>query len=60
MLTIRFAAGVLVDIDVDTFVYEAKKIGIKGIDLVGPEDWPVLKKAWIGFLHVQWCRNQSD
>ncbi len=23
---------------------EAKKIGIRGIDLVGPKDWPVLKK----------------
>jgi hydroxypyruvate isomerase len=32
------------DIDIDTFCSEAKKIGISGIDLVGPKDWPVLKK----------------
>ncbi len=30
--------------DVDTLCIEAKKIGIKGIDLVGPQDWPTLKK----------------
>ncbi|MEH3112796.1 hydroxypyruvate isomerase family protein [Pedobacter terrae] len=30
--------------DVDTLCIEAKKIGIKGIDLVGPNDWPTLKK----------------
>lgn len=32
------------DIDLDTLCIEAKKIGIKGIDIVGPEDWPTLKK----------------
>jgi hydroxypyruvate isomerase len=32
------------DVDLDTLCVEAKKIGIKGIDLVGPKDWPVLKK----------------
>jgi len=32
------------DLDVDTLCVEAKKIGIKGIDLVGPKDWPTLKK----------------
>jgi hydroxypyruvate isomerase len=32
------------DLDVDTLCIEAKKIGIKGIDLVGPKDWPTLKK----------------
>ena len=32
------------DIDIDTLCLEAKKIGISGIDLVGPQDWPVLKK----------------
>jgi hydroxypyruvate isomerase len=32
------------DIDIDTLCIEAKKIGISGIDLVGPKDWPVLKK----------------
>ncbi|MCX2572983.1 hydroxypyruvate isomerase family protein [Pedobacter sandarakinus] len=31
-------------VDVDTLCVEAKKIGIKGIDLVGPKDWPILKK----------------
>ncbi|QDW26202.1 hydroxypyruvate isomerase family protein [Pedobacter sp. KBS0701] len=30
--------------DVETLCIEAKKIGIKGIDLVGPQDWPTLKK----------------
>jgi hydroxypyruvate isomerase len=32
------------DIDVETLCKEAKKIGIKAIDLVGPKDWPMLKK----------------
>jgi hydroxypyruvate isomerase len=32
------------DIDIDTLCSEAKKIGISGIDLVGPKDCPVLKK----------------
>jgi len=32
------------DLDVDTLCQEAKKIGIKAIDLVGPADWPTLKK----------------
>ncbi|MGM9475361.1 hydroxypyruvate isomerase family protein [Pedobacter sp. GSP4] len=31
-------------LDVDTLCTEAKKIGITGIDLVGPKDWPTLKK----------------
>ncbi|MFC3562333.1 hydroxypyruvate isomerase family protein [Pedobacter jamesrossensis] len=31
-------------LDVDALCTEAKKIGIKGIDLVGPGDWPILKK----------------
>lgn len=30
--------------DVETLCAEAKKIGLKGIDLVGPKDWPILKK----------------
>ena len=30
--------------DVEALCIEAKKIGIKGIDLVGPQDWPTLKK----------------
>ncbi|WP_348824793.1 hydroxypyruvate isomerase family protein [Flavobacterium aestuarii] len=32
------------DFDIETLCIEAKKIGITGIDLVGPKDWPVLKK----------------
>lgn len=32
------------DLDLDTLCIEAKKIGIKAIDLVGPADWPTLKK----------------
>ncbi|MFC5683495.1 hydroxypyruvate isomerase family protein [Flavobacterium sp. MAHUQ-51] len=31
-------------LDIETLCIEAKKIGISGIDLVGPKDWPVLKK----------------
>ncbi|TBO42391.1 hydroxypyruvate isomerase family protein [Pedobacter kyonggii] len=31
-------------LDVETLCVEAKKIGIKGIDLVGPKDWSTLKK----------------
>ncbi|RZM23033.1 MAG: hydroxypyruvate isomerase [Pedobacter sp.] len=31
-------------IDLDTLCMEAKKIGIKAIDLVGPKEWPTLKK----------------
>jgi hydroxypyruvate isomerase len=32
------------DLDLDTLCIEAKKLGLTGIDLVGPKDWPVLKK----------------
>lgn len=32
------------DISVEELCIAAKKIGIKGIDLVGPNDWPTLKK----------------
>lgn len=32
------------DIDLDTLCIESKKMGITGIDLVGPKDWPTLKK----------------
>jgi hydroxypyruvate isomerase len=31
-------------IDLETLCVEAKKMGITGIDLVGPEAWPILKK----------------
>jgi len=30
--------------DLDDFCAEAKKIGIKGIDLIGPDNWEILKK----------------
>ena len=30
--------------DIELLCLEAKKIGITGIDLVGPKDWPTLKK----------------
>jgi hydroxypyruvate isomerase len=32
------------DLDLETLCIEVKKIGITGIDLVGPKDWPTLKK----------------
>lgn len=32
------------EMDIETLCFEVKKIGITGIDLVGPEDWPILKK----------------
>lgn len=32
------------DFDLETLCSEVKKIGITGIDLVGPKDWPTLKK----------------
>ena len=31
-------------LDLETLCIEAKKMGITGIDLVGPEAWPTLKK----------------
>ena len=31
-------------LDLETLCVEAKKMGITGIDLVGPEAWPILKK----------------
>ncbi|TKC04417.1 hydroxypyruvate isomerase family protein [Pedobacter frigoris] len=32
------------NLDLDTLCVEAKKIGIKAIDLIGPNDWHILKK----------------
>jgi hydroxypyruvate isomerase len=32
------------DIPLDQFCVDAKQMGLKGIDLVGPKDWPTLKK----------------
>jgi len=31
-------------LDVETLCIEAKKLGLTGIDLVGPKDWPTLEK----------------
>ncbi|RNL51053.1 hydroxypyruvate isomerase family protein [Pedobacter jejuensis] len=31
-------------LDVETLCTDAKKLGLTGIDLVGPKDWPTLKK----------------
>jgi hydroxypyruvate isomerase len=31
-------------VPMDDFCVGAKEIGIKGVDLVGPKDWPILKK----------------
>src|SRR6476646_4790371 len=32
------------DLSVEQLCKEAKRIGIKGIDLIGPKDWPTLKE----------------
>ena len=32
------------DMSVEKLSVEAKRIGLKGIDLVGPKDWPILKE----------------
>ncbi len=32
------------DIDLETLCVEAKKLGIKAIDLIGPKDWPIVQK----------------
>jgi hydroxypyruvate isomerase len=32
------------DFDIETLCFEAAKMGLKGVDLVGPKDWPILKK----------------
>ncbi|RED22711.1 hydroxypyruvate isomerase [Flavobacterium cutihirudinis] len=32
------------DFDIETLCQEATKIGITGIDLVGPKEWPILQK----------------
>lgn len=32
------------DFEIETLCIEVKKMGITGIDLVGPKDWPILKK----------------
>jgi hydroxypyruvate isomerase len=42
ILIIPLRVGVSM-IDLDTFVWKLKKLGIKGIDLVGPKEWPIQK-----------------
>lgn len=42
------------DIPMEDFCVGAKEIGIKGIDLVGPKDWPILKKFG---LHSSMCNG---
>jgi hydroxypyruvate isomerase len=42
------------DIALDDLCLAAKKIGLKGIDLVGPKEWPVLKKHGI---HSSMCNG---
>jgi len=42
------------DIALEDLCIEAKKIGLKGIDLVGPKEWPVLKKHG---LHSPMCNG---
>jgi hydroxypyruvate isomerase len=41
------------DIDLDTLC-RSSKLGIKGIDLVGPKEWPILKSIWFRLAYVQW------
>jgi len=40
------------DIPLDTFLSDLTSLGVKAIDLVGPEDWPLLKKHNI---HASMC-----
>jgi len=42
------------DISLEDLCIEAKRIGLKGIDLVGPKEWPVLKKHG---LHSPMCNG---
>jgi hydroxypyruvate isomerase len=42
------------DISLEDLCIEAKKIGLKGIDLVGPKEWPTLKKHG---LHSPMCNG---
>lgn len=35
------------NLSLDELCVQAKKIGIKGIDLIGPKEWPILKKHGI-------------
>ncbi len=41
-------------IELDTFCAEAKKLGLTGVDLVGPKDWATLKKHG---LHSTMCNG---
>jgi hydroxypyruvate isomerase len=40
------------DLSIEELCIEAKKIGIKAIDLIAPKDWPILKKHG---LHCSMC-----
>jgi hydroxypyruvate isomerase len=42
------------DISLEDLCVEAKKIGLKGVDLVGPKEWPTLKKYG---LHSPMCNG---
>jgi len=42
------------EIELDMLCAEGKKMGLKGIDLVGPADWPTLKKHG---LHSSMCNG---
>ncbi|MGY3212087.1 hydroxypyruvate isomerase family protein [Mucilaginibacter sp. HD30] len=42
------------EIELDMLCIEGKKMGLKGIDLVGPADWPTLKKHG---LHSSMCNG---
>jgi len=42
------------EVDLDTLCAEGKKMGLKGIDLVGPADWATLKKH---DLHSSMCNG---
>ena len=42
------------EIELDVLCTEGKKMGLKGIDLVGPADWPTLKKHG---LHSSMCNG---
>jgi hydroxypyruvate isomerase len=46
------------DIPLDQLCEGVKQIGFGAIDLVGPQDWPVLKAIWHLVFDVQWGGNQ--
>ena len=57
------------DIPLDTFCQEAKKMGISSIELLGPEEWPVVKKYgltcalamyWEDGFGIEKCWNRTE